>query len=337
MNNRVFVSSTCFDLIDLRIELKEFIESVGLSPIMSDQLDCEFETFPDQNSIETCLINLRSCATIIIVLSQRYGGSLSKYGFGDFSATHLEYLEAKKHNRRILFFVRDRLAADFVQYEKNGNTDKLPWVNSKDIKIFDILMDRKKLFNSPDDNWRWTFRDSIELKERLRIDLKKDIQNVRLNKLIESGNIPHLTITCSASTIVNSTDLTLDFTIDNVGNQTAIEPFFALYRAETYKQVLEEKHFEIIGGYNGRVLRPLKSGDSEKLACFQVTVSQEEYASKKVNFVVGIFYKLIHGDLIVDASEVIVRLLLSPKIDVITRHTTKHHVNEQTYEKLTKK
>lgn len=337
MNNRVFISSTCFDLIDLRAELKEFIESVGFVPVMSDQLDCEFETFPDQNSIETCLINLRSCDTIIFVLSNRYGGNLVKAGFGDYSATHLEYLEAKKMNKRVLFFVRDRLEADYAHYKKTGITDKLLWVNKKDVKIFDIIEDRKKLFNTPNDNWGWSFKDSIEIKARLKIDLKADIQAIRLNNLIESGDIPHLTVTCEANTIPNTTDLILHFTVDNVGSRTAIEPFFVLYKADNYKQVMDEEHYIIPGGFSSCAMKPLKSGESQKVKIFQVVIKQAEYSINEANFVVGIFYKTIHGDLIVDASEVIVNLFHRPIIDVITRHTTKHYVNEKTYERLIQK
>ncbi len=91
-SKRIFISSTCYDLIDLRAELKEFIYSTDLKPVLSDHLDTEFTTFKDQNSIQTCLINLVSCKVVIIILSQRYGPSLKKAGFGDLSATHIEYL-----------------------------------------------------------------------------------------------------------------------------------------------------------------------------------------------------------------------------------------------------
>ncbi|MDB5283878.1 MAG: hypothetical protein JWO06_2953, partial [Bacteroidota bacterium] len=115
-DKKIFVSSTCFDLIDFRAEIKEYLESTGFIPIMSDQNNSEFITLPNENSIETCLVNLRSCNIVIFALSKRYGGNLKNVGFGDYSATHLEYLEAKKHNKRILFFVRDRLLADFNHY-----------------------------------------------------------------------------------------------------------------------------------------------------------------------------------------------------------------------------
>lgn len=334
MNNRIFISSTCFDLIDLRAELKMYLESVGFVPIMSDQLDCDFQTFPDKNSIETCLVNLRSCDTVIFILSQRYGGNLSKVGFGDLSATHLEYLEAVERKKRIMFFVRDRLEADFTQFYKTRSTKDLSWVESKDIQILDFLASRRKLENNNFDNWIWTFKDVIEIKKKLAFELRAELKSIRLDKMIESGNTPLITVLTTASTIDNSTDILLNFTIDNVGTQTAIEPLFLLFKAAGYKQVLGEGHHGIIGHYALKVLRPLKPSDSEKTGPFQVVISQEEYTSNVANFVVEVVYKTIHGDLIADASEIKVQLLLSPKIDVISRFTTKRYVDERVYEKI---
>lgn len=334
MNNRIFISSTCFDLIDLRAELKKYLESVGLVPIMSDQLDCDFQTFPDKNSIETCLVNLRSCDTVIFVLSQRYGGNLSKAGFENYSATHLEYLEAVKENKRIMFFVRDRLEADFTQFKKTKVAKDLSWVEPKDIQIFDILADRRKLANNDVDNWIWTFKDIIDVKKRLAFELRTELKSIRLDKMIESGNTPLITVLTTASTIPNTTDILLNFTIDNVGTQTAIEPLFLLFKAVDYKQVLDEGHHGIAGHYDLKALRPLKASDSENVGPFQVVISQQENTANVANFVVEVIYKTIHGDLIADASEIIIRLLLRPNIDVISRFTTKRYVNEKVYEKI---
>lgn len=335
MNKRIFISSTCFDLVDLRAELKKYLELVGLTPIMSDHLDCEFETFQDKNSIETCLINLRSCDIVVIILSQRYGGNLSKAGFGDYSATHLEYLEAKKESKRILFFVRDRLEADYSQYKKTKNAKGLYWIEEKDIKIFDILADRRKLANDGVDNWIWTFKDVIDIKERLEIELKTELRTIRLDKMIEAGNIPLITVSATANTIINDTNINLNFTVDNVGNQTAIEPLFLLFKAKNYKQVLEEQRHEIIGDYIIKPIRPLKASGTEQVAPLMVSVSEEEYAANVAHFVVEVIYKTIYGDLIADATEIIVRLLLRPNLDIISRYTTKRYVNEQVYEKIT--
>lgn len=334
MNNRIFISSTCFDLIDMRAELKLYLESVGLVPIMSDQLDSDFQTFHDKNSIETCLINLRSCDTVIIILSQRYGGNLSKAGFGNYSATHLEYIEANKTNKRIMFFVRDRLEADFNHFKKTKSISELSWVDAKDIQIFELLSLRRNLSNNDNDNWIWTFKDVIDVKKRLAFELRTQLKSIRLNKMIESGNTPLLTVFTTATEIPNMSEVSFDFSIDNVGTQTAIEPLFLLFRAVDYKQVLEEKHHDIIGHYTLKAIKPLRPSDTEKIKNMIVEIREEDYRAKTAHFVVEMIYKTIHGDLIADASEIKVKLLLRPNIEVVSRYTTKRYLNENVYEKI---
>jgi hypothetical protein len=93
---KVFISSTVFDLIDVRAELEALIRDMGLSPVMSDSSTSDFSVKPDANSIETCLVNVRASDIMLVILSNRYGPSLEKAGFPALSATHLEYKEAIK-------------------------------------------------------------------------------------------------------------------------------------------------------------------------------------------------------------------------------------------------
>src|SRR5262249_10183540 len=110
---RVFISSTCYDLIDLRAELEVLFDEAGVTSLLSDSLTSDFQVLPDRNSIETCLENVRQCDVFLIILSSRYGRSLAKAGFDDVSATHLEYREARKHKKPIWMYARDRLMGDY--------------------------------------------------------------------------------------------------------------------------------------------------------------------------------------------------------------------------------
>jgi hypothetical protein len=153
---------------------------------------------PDNNSIETCLANVRSCDEFVIVLSNRYGPSLAKAGFGDISATHLEYLEALKYKKRIHMFVRDRLDADYSIWQKNQGIDNLEllWCkNQHDWKIFKLLAEHRQLSKDTKNNWFWTFRDSADLKRRLAREFKEVFARVEVEKLAQNGRVPFLEIT----------------------------------------------------------------------------------------------------------------------------------------------
>ena len=232
MGSTVFLSSTCYDLIDVRAEVEMDLEAIGLKPILSDRPSSEFAVASDANSIESCLVNVRQCDYFIVVLSQRYGPSLKKAGYPDISATHLEYLEAKRTKKPIYMYVRDRLEADYNIWKKNkGNKVTLSWVNDKDQGIFQLLEEHRRLaMHSKKSNWVWIFRDSVELRKRIRSDLKVAAGKAILSQLLDTGQTPFLLgeiLKCSLES--KTRVLSLDFKITNAGTVVAIGPHASLY------------------------------------------------------------------------------------------------------------
>lgn len=339
MNKKVFISSTCYDLIDIRSELKEFLDEIGLIPILSDHNMSEFSTEYNSNSIEICLANLRDCDTVIFVLCQRYGPSLEKAGFGDFSATHLEYLEARKLGKKILFFVRDRFLADYNTYRKTKNIKSLSWLNKDiDLRLFEIFEDWKLLSPADTNNWFGTFRNSVELKQRLRIELKDQVNMQRLDKLIESGNTPLLTVSTKPKIVPNTQDkeVHLAFEIQNFGNQVAIETTFLLYNADSYEEVLEQ---ELLKKYSVVELRVMGSLSplSKKEFSFNVKIEEEKLQKRWATFIVEVVYTTIYGDSIADVSKVGLMFSPGPKVEVLalTNFEAKRYRSSNDFKRLT--
>jgi hypothetical protein len=200
---KVFVSSTCYDLLDLRAELHEDLRDLGVETLFSDLKESDFETKGDPiiNSIETCLENLRGSDVVVVILSQRYGPML-KRGYGDVSATHLEYREAKKNGKRVLFYIRDRLVADWTAWKNNGRSAdyKSTWAEDKDaIGLFALIDEHQKLAGGGDglpgtNNWYWQYRTSVDLRADLRKRLEKDAYQATGEKLIAVGQVPILLV-----------------------------------------------------------------------------------------------------------------------------------------------
>ena len=139
---KVFVSSTCYDLVDVRAEVCEHLRSLGIKPVLSDDKLSDFQVPSDQHSIQACLVNVESCDAFLLILDKRYGPSLEKTGIADISATHVEYRHAVSCRKPIHVYARDRLIADHRIWSSNkGHTDlKLAWVQSaKDRKLFELL------------------------------------------------------------------------------------------------------------------------------------------------------------------------------------------------------
>lgn len=300
MTEKVFISSTCYDLIDLRAEIEKELRELQLTPILSDSLTSEFEVQPDKNSIETCLVNVRKSNVVVIILSQRYGGSLEKVGYGDISATHLEYKTAIENNIPVYFYVRDRFEADYNTYEDNPKA-KLKWVKEeKDKPLFAFFKEHEKLSKKKKtNNWYYPFSNSIELKERLRIDLKKYSGNAILANLTKNGQSPCVTINLSGHWVANSKKLFMSLELQNIGNTPAIEPKVFLIHGEDYEKTVHQDEYWYISEPIGR-LRTMLPAEVSK-SNFEYTVSDGAY---KIDLLIEVRYTTITGHHLSDITSV---------------------------------
>lgn len=115
----VFVSSTCYDLKQVREDLKDFFEvNYGFQTMLS-----EFDSFPVDPCIgtfENCLNNVDKSADIfILIIGTRYG-YVTETGK---SITNLEYLHAKAKGIPIFVFVNKQLYNQLKIWETNKNGD----------------------------------------------------------------------------------------------------------------------------------------------------------------------------------------------------------------------
>ena len=241
---RIFLSSTVYDLIDVRAELYELFKEMGMDPIMSDVPDSNFEVLTDKNSIETCLINVDKSDFVVIVLSQRYGPSLAKAGFGDYSATHLEYLRALENRKPVYMYIRDRLAADYAIWRKAKNKEEIAsfaWVDRRNVKLFELLKQHSKLSKKrPSSNWYKTFRDSFELKNIIRSDFKYTAARTTIRRLLSLNQFPLLVPELNVDTggIHTGSKLVFRVQIKNAGGAPAFN-FFPEWLGENLEHIEE--------------------------------------------------------------------------------------------------
>jgi hypothetical protein len=199
---KVFISSTCYDLLDLRAELHEGLRDLGVEALFSDLKESDFvvSSAPDVNSIETCLANLRESDVVVVVLSQRYGPKLGG-PFGEISATHCEYNEARRLNKPLYFYVRDRLDADCTTWRRNGGSADFTgaWCFKEGTKGLFAMIEAHRQLVGPDgkasaNNWYSTFTTSVDLRADLRRRLAPAAVRATAENLIKAGQVPILLI-----------------------------------------------------------------------------------------------------------------------------------------------
>lgn len=228
----IFISSTCYDLLDLRSELDQHLSGQGLRVLRSDGLD--FEVEPDKNSIETCLCRVREADHFVCILSQRYGPSLKKAGYDDVSATELECRVAREAQKHVHFFVRDRLSADFAIWKKSGQSEDFrpAYANEKDAtRLFAFIEAHSALGkDSESTNWMSDFRTVVDLKEALDVRFDAPIRRARIDRLVESGRIPLFDVRLVGTAVDGETKATkVTVEIKNVGGAAAIGARLGVY------------------------------------------------------------------------------------------------------------
>ena len=150
----VFVSSTCYDLQQIRRDIKDFIgETYGFNAMLS-----EFDSFPVNpcvGTFENCLDNVDNYADVfILIVGNRYG-CVNDTGK---SITNLEYLHAKQKGIPILVFVNSQLHNNLPLWRANKEMDFSSVVdNPKVFEFVAAIYDESK-------QWVYTFNSFEDLK-----------------------------------------------------------------------------------------------------------------------------------------------------------------------------
>ncbi|MGA2060468.1 MAG: DUF4062 domain-containing protein [Thermoguttaceae bacterium] len=182
----VFVSSTCYDLSEVRDQLKAFIENYGFDPMMS-----EFNSFPINpldGTIDNCRNNVDQRADIfVLIVGNRYG-STDDSGK---SITNLEFLQAQAKGIPIYVFIKREILNTYPIWKANPNAC-FPNVDSPKLYEFvDSLQSRNGLWINPFDiandiidtlrnKWAFLFLDALQLWIKTRdLELSSNLRQLR--------------------------------------------------------------------------------------------------------------------------------------------------------------
>lgn len=143
MKLNIFVSSTCYDLSQIRSDIRDFISEIGHNPILSEEHT--FPIDPNRNAVENCIETVRNYADLfILIMGNRYGSQIN----GDKSITNSEFLAALEKNIPIYTFTLKQMVHILPIWKKNPNADYSNVVDSNKIFEFvDDVRNQHKLWN----------------------------------------------------------------------------------------------------------------------------------------------------------------------------------------------
>lgn len=186
----IFISSTDYNLKDLRAELARFLGELGYKPFLSSA-----EGFPDNSPNlepwESCIPVLEKCFVMVLVIDGRYGAGLKWPNYTEYfsdkkiAPTHGEYIFAHKNRKRMLVFIRRNLMPHYQSYrtvmDKCGNkkeeAEKLLSPTLPEYVTFQTLDFINEVKTTKPIPWINEFDDITSV--------KREIQKKMLNELAE--------------------------------------------------------------------------------------------------------------------------------------------------------
>lgn len=138
-NPRVFVSSTCYDLSEVRDSLVDFIQSFGFEPVLSDRGDVFYH--PDLHTHDACLNEVSNCQLFVLIIGGRFGGEYK--ADKEKSIVNAEYQAAVNGNVPVFTFVKRNVHSDHFVFQKNKSRKSTvyPSIDKKDhaAAIFEFI------------------------------------------------------------------------------------------------------------------------------------------------------------------------------------------------------
>jgi hypothetical protein len=157
----VFLSSTCYDLPDLRAELEQFLQEKGHGILLSDR-----ETFPVNPGVhrhDVCIDNVKLCDLFILIINKRYGAPYHRDK--SVSITHAEFRQAIASKKQVIVYVRRNVFDERMSFQKNHTADK---------PYNPVYVDKNEVFTFIDEIqkdetgiWLQQFDNSVQVKQSL--------------------------------------------------------------------------------------------------------------------------------------------------------------------------
>lgn len=156
----IFVSSTCYDLSQIRDDLKRCIIELGHNPILSELKD--FPVDPMKSNSENCINAINNEADVfVLIIGNRYGSVLETGK----SITNTEFIAALSKGIPIYTFSLKKMTAILPLWESNPNADYSKIVDSN--KVFEFLSDVRKKRGL----WNFEFERAQDITDILKAQL----------------------------------------------------------------------------------------------------------------------------------------------------------------------
>lgn len=136
---RIFISSTFYDLRQVRSDLDSFIESLGYESVRNEEGDISYGK--EEALEEYCYKEIKTIDILISIVGSRYG-SESKRGN---SISQNEFKAAISENKQIYIFIENNVLSEYETYLINKDLPKTKYKYVDDVRIYQFIEEVKSL------------------------------------------------------------------------------------------------------------------------------------------------------------------------------------------------
>ncbi len=195
---RVFISSTYYDLKNVRADLERYINDRGFDPVLNERGQIPYSN--KEKLEEYCYKEIENCDILISIIGGRHGSSSTH---DPYSISQKELKTAIDLGRPVYIFVEKSVLAEYETYKKNKESKDIEYAAVDNVAIYKFM---DEVFSLPINNQVAPFETSSEItvylqeqwaglfQRLLRDDAKKkevmlldDLKNTAktLNQLVE--------------------------------------------------------------------------------------------------------------------------------------------------------
>ena len=183
---RVFVSSTYYDLKQIRSDLERFIQEQGYDAVLNEKGHISYGS--QEKLEEYCYKEIDQCDILVAIIGGRYGSQSHE---SEYSVSNKELKKAFEVGKQVYIFIDSALATEYRTYQINKDNKEMKYAAVDDVKVYEFLEEVYDLpknntihnFNSAQDITTFLLEQWAGLFQRLLSDESKKKEVNLINKL----------------------------------------------------------------------------------------------------------------------------------------------------------
>lgn len=141
---RVFISSTFYDLRQIRVELDKFIEGLGYEPVRNEEGDIPYGK--DEALQAYCYKEIANIDVLVSIIGSRYGSAgIIKEKEQEYSVSQLELKTALKEDKQVFVFIDKNVFTEYETYNNDKNNENVIYKYVDNVNIYKFIEEIKAL------------------------------------------------------------------------------------------------------------------------------------------------------------------------------------------------